>query len=319
MLSEYYEAATKRAAVVEQDWLGVITLTGAERASWLQGMLTNEVEKLKPGEGAYAAHLNAQGRVVAQMTVLVEEDEIQLVLERSVTGKLLSTFDKLIIMEDVLAQDASGTDTAIGGLGPGARTVLESWLGKPLGPMGLYQHRRLGGARIVRSDLGFDVWVRRESTDKTIREIAQHGATAIDHGVWDVLRTEAGLPVYGVDIDESTTMPELGERGISYDKGCYIGQEVVARVRYIGHVNRRFVGIIAEGQDLAEIRGAVRAGGKDVGYVTTSLFSPGLGKPIAMGFVNRVAAVAGTTVHLVGQESIIPATIVDLPFIAYEA
>ena len=134
---------------------------------------------------------------------------------------------------------------------------------------------------MVLGDLGYDVWVRRDLSDKALREIAESGATAIDHGVWDVLRTEAGLPVYGVDIDETTTMPELGERGISYDKGCYIGQEVVARVKYIGHVNRRFVGMTAEGDRSAELQSAVRKEGKPVGYVTTSLFSPGLGKPIA--------------------------------------
>ena len=315
MLSEYYEAATKSAAVVEQDWLGVITLTGTERASWLQGMVTNEVEKVNPGEGCYAAHLNAQGRLIAQMTVLVEEEAIRLVLERATTGKLLSTFDKLIIMEDVLAQDGSHEYAAFGVLGPRAQSVLESWIGAPLDLQEPYQHHRFGEAHIVLSDLGYDVWVRRDLSDKTLREIAEHGATAIDHGVWDVLRTEAGLPIYGVDIDETTTMPELGERGISYDKGCYIGQEVVARVKYIGHVNRRFVGIVADGQDLAEIRSSVRKDGKDVGYVTTSLFSPGLGKPVAMGFVNRVAATAGTNVHLVGQETMIPASVVDLPFI----
>jgi folate-binding protein YgfZ len=315
MLLEYYEAATKAAAVVEQDWLGSITLTSAERASWLQGMVTNEVEKLKPGHGCYAAHLNAQGRVIAQMMVLVEADAIRLVLERATVAKLLSAFDKLIIMEDVLAQDVSESNVAIGVLGPNARSVLESWLGEPLNLSERYEHRRIRDVEVVLSDLGYDVWVRRDHSDNALREISEHGATAIDHGVWDVIRTEAGLPIYGVDIDESTTMPELGERGISYDKGCYIGQEVVARVKYIGHVNRRFVGIVAEGQDLPEIRTEIRKDGKDVGYVTTSLFSPGLGKPVALGFVNRGAATAGTGVHLIGQESIIPATVIDLPFI----
>jgi folate-binding protein YgfZ len=218
-------------------------------------------------------------------------------------------------MEDVLAQDASNEFAVFGVVGPEAQSVLESWLGEPLNLSQLYQHRQIGDFNIVVSDLGYQVWVRRDLADKILREIAEHGAMAIDHGVWDVLRTEAGLPIYGVDIDETTTMPELGERGISYDKGCYIGQEVVARVKYIGHVNRRFVGFVAEGEDLPEIQTAVRKDGKDVGVVTTSLFSPGLAKPIAMGFVNRAAAAPGTAVHLVGQETIIPATVVDLPFI----
>ena len=166
------------------------------------------------------------------------------------------------------------------------------------------------------SDLGYDVWVRRDQADEALRALVRSGATPIDHGVWDVLRTEAGIPVYGVDIDETTVLPELGERGISYEKGCYIGQEVVARVKYIGHVAKCFVGMVAEGNDLAEIRGAIRKDGKEVGYVTTSLYSPGLSRPIAMGFVQRPAATAGAVVQLVGLKSIMNATIVQLPFIA---
>ena len=109
------------------------------------------------------------------------------------------------------------------------------------------RHTRIAqfdNCRIVVSDLGYDIWVPRAQADTIVRAYRTGGATAIDHGTWDVLRTEAGMPIYGVDIDETTTMPELGEAGISYDKGCYIGQEVVAKVKYIGHVNRRFVGLV---------------------------------------------------------------------------
>src|SRR5207244_4030399 len=139
---------------------------------------------------------------------------------------------------------------------------------------------------------------------------AEHGVTAIDHGTWDVLRTEAGFPVYGIDIDETTTLPELGDAGINYEKGCYIGQEVVAKVKYIGHVNRRFVGLVMSGDEVPELRSPIRKGGRDVGYVTTALFSPGLNRPIALGFVSRSAFAAGTEVE-VGTGT---AHIVDLPF-----
>jgi folate-binding protein YgfZ len=315
MLTEHYEAATERAAVVEEDQFGVIQLTGVERLTWLQGMVTNNVESLAPGQGCYAAHLNAQGRVLAQMTVLVDQESVWLALERSAVGVLLGSFDKLIVMEDVLAQDASSEYEILGVVGPRARTVLETWLKEPLNLDGLYGHRRMGPWRVAVSPLGYDLWVPRGRADEAVRGISESGATAIEHGVWDVLRTEAGLPVYGVDIDETTTMPELGERGIDYDKGCYIGQEVVARIRYIGHVNRRFVGFLADGAAPPGIRSAVRVGGKDVGYITTSLFSPGLKRPIALGFVNRAAASPGMAVELAGPERTIQATVTALPFI----
>ena len=311
MLAENYKAATEGAAVAEKDWLGVVKLTGAERVSWLQGMITNDVQKLAPGTGCYAAHLTPQGKIVAQMHVLMDEDALWLSLERAATPKLIAAFDKLLIMEDVQVEDVSEEYSILGVLGPKAAAALDSWLGEPLNLDGRYSHRRSGDCRIVVSDLGYDVWVPRGQADKVLRLLAGSGATAIDHGTWDVLRTEAGLPVYGVDIDETTTMPEIGETGISYDKGCYIGQEVVAKVKYIGHVNRRFVGLTISRNELPELKSAIRKGGREVGYITTTLFSPGLNKPIALGFVSRAAYAPGSEVE-VGTAS---ATIVGLPFV----
>src|SRR5881296_3263828 len=218
-------------------------------------------------------------------------------------------------MEDVQMFDVSDEYSILAVIGPKAAAALESWIDEPLKIAGKYSHRKIDDSRIVVSDLGYDVWVPRGQAGKVLRLLAGSGATAIDHGTWDVLRTEAGLPVYGVDIDETTTMPEIGESGISYEKGCYIGQEVVAKVKYIGHVNRRFVGLILEGNDLPEMKSPIHKSGKEVGYITTSLLSPGLNKPIALGFVSRSAYAPGTAVEIVSGQKPLPATIVDLPFV----
>ncbi len=319
MLMEYYQAARNEAALVEADWLGIVKLVGSERASWLQGMVTNDVQKLAPGTGCYAAHLTPQGKMVAQMRVLADQDALWLSLERGAVPKLLAAFDKLLIMEDVQVADASDDYSVLCVMGPKAATVLESWLGERLDLNGLYTHRTFDDARIVVSDLGYDVWIPPGRAGKILRTLAQSGALAIDHGTWDVLRTEAGIPVYGVDIDETTTMPEIGDSGINYDKGCYIGQEVVAKVKYIGHVNRRFVGLILSGEDLPVLKSPIRKDGKDAGYLTTSLFSPGLGKPIALGFVSRAACAPGTEVEVVSNGRALPARVVELPFLRLHA
>jgi folate-binding protein YgfZ len=316
MLSTYYNAARNQAAVVEKDWMGALVLTGAERVSWLQGMISNDVQQLAPGQGCYAAHLNAQGKIVAPMTVLVDADAIWLSVERACVDLLAAAFDRLIIMEDVQVQNVSDEYQALGVIGPDADRILESWVGEPLQISQIDQHRRIGDQRVVRGELGYDVWIRREVSDKALRAIAGSGATPIDRGTWDVLRAEAGLPLYGVDIDETTTLPELGEHGISYDKGCYIGQEVVAKVKYIGHVNRKFMGFVCSGDQPAEAGSKVRSSGKDAGYVTTALISPGLGKPIALGFVNRAAATPGTAVVLEGPERSVDAVVTSLPFVS---
>jgi aminomethyltransferase len=315
MLASYYQAARTTAAVVEQDWIGVLQVKGPDRTTWLQAMVSNDVEKLTPGAGCYAGHLNAQGKLVAQMVILAAADSIVLLTERAAIPKLLASFDKLIIMEDVQVSDVSEEFQVIGLLGPRALSIAESWLHDPLGLDVPYQHRVIQDYRLIQGDLGYDVIVPRKVSDKVLRELSDAGATPIDHGTWDVVRTEAGLPVYGVDIDDTTTLPELGEKGINYDKGCYLGQEVVARIKYIGHVNRKFVGLICEGDTVPEIRSAVHSSGKDVGYVTTSLISPTLNKPIALGFVNRSVSAIGTAVELVHGDRKIMATVTGRPIV----
>src|SRR5438046_6110568 len=171
-------------------------------------------------------------------------------------------------MEDLQISDVSDDYSILAVIGPKAAAELESWIDEPLKIAGKYAHRKIEDSRIVVSDLGYDVWVPRGKADKVLRFLAQSGATAIDHGTWDVLRTEAGIPVYGVDIDETTMMPEIGEAGISYEKGCYIGQEVVAKGKYMGHVNRQFVGLTLSGSDLPEMKSPIYKSGKEGGSVT---------------------------------------------------
>src|SRR5262245_59319505 len=310
MLAEYYKAATTAAAITELDSFGAVKLTGSERVSWLQGMVTNDVQKLPSGQGCYAAHLTQQGKIVAHMRVFKDEDALWLTLERAAIPKLIAAFDKLLIMEDVQVTDLSDSYSILGLLGPEAPARLDSWLGASVALQRLHSHRMFEKCRIIVSRLGYEIWVPRGEADSVLRFFADHGVTAIDHGTWEVLRTEAGIPIYGVDIDETTTMPELGEDGISYDKGCYIGQEVVAKVKYIGHVNRRFVGLLMSGNDLPEMKSPVRKGGREVGYLTTALCSPGVNRPIALGFVSRSAYASGSEVEIATGT----ATIADLPF-----
>jgi folate-binding protein YgfZ len=315
MLIEHYNAARNSAAVVRQSWMGLLKLAGPDRQSWLQGMVTNEVEKLAPGQGCYAGHLNPQGKLVAQMIVLVTEAETWLLVERTATAKLAAVFDKLIVMEDVQVHDASEEYDILAVIGPRATAVIEAWSGQAFPETPLYCSRFVPQGCVVSSDLGYDLIVPRDTASSVLENVVAAGAAQIDAESWNIVRTEAGLPLYGVDIDETTTLPELGGRGISYEKGCYIGQEVVARIKYIGHVNRRFVGFLCEGPDVPEIRSAVELQGKDVGYVTTAVFSPELAKPISLGFVNRVAGEPGTAVVFRGKGGAIPGRVVPLPFL----
>jgi folate-binding protein YgfZ len=318
MQSDLYAATRYGAAVLRQNlWnSGIIRLSGPDRLPWLQGMVTNDVEKLLPGQGTYAAHLNAQGKLISQMAILIDTDAVWLTMESSNVSKLQRSLEPMIVMEDVLSEDVSTMFQSIELIGPDSVSVIEKWLGEPLSLEKTYDHRVTSKCRrIIRDELGYTLWVDLDKSEIAVDEIASAGATVVDEVLWNIIRIESGLPIYGTDIDETTTLPELGERGISYDKGCYIGQEVVAKIKYIGHVNRRFMGFVCEGSIPPEPHSVVRSGGKDVGTITTSVLSPGMGKAIALGFVGRSAAVAGTNVELVSGESKIPAVVSELPFI----
>src|SRR5215813_5872297 len=182
MLTESYRAATERTAIAEEDRCGIVKLTGSERVSWLQGMVTNDVQKLSPGNGCYAAHLTPQGKIVAHMHILADEDVLWLSLERAAIPKLIQAFDKLLIMEDVQTADVSDEYSILGLIGPQSLALLKSWAGQPLDLHTRYSHHTLDNCRIVSSDLGYDIWVPRAETDAIVRSLTQTGATAIDRG-----------------------------------------------------------------------------------------------------------------------------------------
>ena len=296
---DFYHAARGSAAVLRQPWnRGLLRLSGPERISWLQGMVSNDVEKLHPGQGVYAAHLNAQGKIVGQMTILVDDDFIWLSMEASNVKKLADVLDRMIVMEDVQCENLTENFESIAVIGPQAASVLATWLGEPVNLDEQFSHRSSPKcARILRDELGFTVWADIANAASAVDGIVAAGATLIDEATWNVIRIEAGLPIYGIDIDESTTLPEIGEKGIRYDKGCYIGQEVVARIKYIGHVNRRFMGLILEGESLPAPGSVARFAGKDVGHITSSAFSLELGKVVALGYLSRNAAVSRMPGH----------------------
>lgn len=304
--------------LIEKDFLGIVRLTGDERVSWLQGMVTNDVAKLKTGQGCYAGHLTAQGRLVAQMVILASAEDLWIETERDRVAPLMASLDKVLIMEDVQMSDVSGDYRILSVIGPGAEPGLRQWCGlsSESWPQRLYDHVETGGCRVVVCSLGFDTWIPREGAEAVRQSLLQAGAEPIDRSEWEVLRVEAGLPVYGLDMDESTIMPELGEQGIDYDKGCYIGQEVVAKVKYLGHVNRRLLGLRLQGNDVPPRQSRVMKAGREAGVVTSSVYSPSLKSVIALAMLSRNAAMPGAAVEVLAGEGGIPATVLDLPFIS---
>ena len=295
-----YEAARGSAGLIIRPDRGRIVVSGRDRATFLQGLLTNDVLALGPGHGCYAAYLTPQGRMTTDLWVYELGDVMLLVMNGERKDALLARLDQLVFTEDVQLGDVTDTFGAAAVVGPDAADVVSRVTGIGSEELAaLPEHgnmrRELDGRPIIllqAGDLGqagYEVLVEAPQLTALAAALRQAGAAEVDAAAAEALRVEAGIPRFGVDMDEETIPLEAGieSRALSFTKGCYVGQEVIIRVLHRGHgrVARRLVGMVADGP---VGRGApVRADAKDVGEVTSSTFSPRLEKPIALGYVHR--------------------------------
>ena len=321
-----YAAARQRAGIVDRAERARIVVSGADRASFLQGLLTNDVVALKAGEGCYAAYLTAQGRMIADMDVYELGDVMLLTLHRDVKDTVMAKLDQVIFSEDVQLGDVTGTFAQVAVVGPLAASVVGKALNvreETLRDMGEHGNLRTvwsGSSAIVTrvSDMGvpgFDLFVEVARSDALKRELSAAGAIEVDSATADAIRIESGVPLFHRDMDEETIPLEAGieSRAISFTKGCYVGQEVVIRVLHRGHgrVARKLVGLRLEGDRVPPVGTSLRAGDRDVGRVTSSSWSPALHRPIALGYVHRDFIEPGAKVTVDGAG----AEVVALPFV----
>jgi len=326
-LSQAYQAARQHAGLILRH-RGLIVVSGADRASYLQGLLTNDISALAAGQGCYAAYLTAQGRMISDLFVYELGDVILLALPRATKDAVLAKLDQFIFAEDVQLGDVTDTFSAVAVVGPAAASIVTVAIGvseADLRALPLHGCRRtdVGGhsAILLRVDdtgePGFEILVARDQMPQTLQALRQAGAVSIDADTANALRIEAGVPVFGPDMAEDTIPLEAGieEEAISFTKGCYVGQEVIIRVLHRGHgrVAQKLVGLSMEpGRPVPAPGTSVQADGKDVGAVTSSAESPALGHPIALAYIKRDFIAPGTQVQMPAGT----ATVVALPFVA---
>lgn len=286
-----------------------LRVSGPDRVAWLQGMVSNDVGRLAPGQGCLAAHLSPQGKLLALLVVLADPECLWLVAAGGYGDSLHERLDGLLIMEDALLEDRSGDFRLLSLVGDGAERALEP-LCSPVASLGMYDHRLRGPLRVVRTASGYDLLAPASDEKRVLEELSGGGVVQGDEDLRRVVWVERGLGSWGADLDPTVTLPEIGEDAIDYQKGCYIGQEVVAKIKYIGHVNRRFRGLRFEG-DSVPAPGPLQVGGRDVGRLTSAVRSPEAGGVIGLGFLKRGSDAAGTEVEAGGVHG----TVSDLPFV----
>ena len=322
-----YDAARHRAAFIDRSDRARIVVSGADRGTYLQGLLTNDVAALTTGQGCYAAYLTPQGRMIADLYVYELGDVMLLTLERAVKETVLAKLDQFIFSEDVQLGDVTDTFAQLGVIGPNAAATIAPLLSGASADRleALPEHGNLratwtGDPVIVTriTDIGqpgYDLFVDRTKADGLRSAIADAGAIALDEQTADTIRIEAGVPRFHRDMDEETIPLEAGieSRAISFTKGCYVGQEVIIRVLHRGHgrVARKLVGLVIAGDRPPAAGTIVQSSDREVGRVTSSAWSPALQKPIALAYVHRDFVAPGTALTVNGAN----AEVMSPPFV----
>ena len=320
-----HEAATKGVGVIDRSLIGKVTVTGRDRQAFLQGMLSHEIKSLQPGQGTGAAFLDAHGKVMALLHVYVLEDRLLLELPPGHTQLTLERLDKFLISEKAYFEASDDSFAVLAVEGRGAEALLSSLCGRSL-DLAPYHHveASVAGApvRVIRrSDTGgpgFHCWTMPFHGAALWQALVEAGARPVGEEALNVLRIEAGIPRYGLDVDENVILPETRlEQLVSYNKGCYIGQEVVAHVKYRGHVNRALSGLALDCDRVPAPGASLVSDGddKEIGQITSAVRSIALGRPIALGYVRREHFAPGTAVTVRDGDAIVSARVAELPFV----
>lgn len=293
-----YEALRESAAWIDLSTRGKVRLTGEDRARLLHAMTTNNIQALQSGEGCYTFFLNAQGRILADANVLCEAESLLLDTEPELREKVFQHLDQFIIADDVTLEDATDALATIGVEGPQAGAVL-SGFGAPVPEV--EQAWAAWGERLVlrtatTGPVGWMVILPVAEKQALIDLLA--GVPQADAEAARVVRIENGRPRYGDEITERFLLQETGVmRAVNFSKGCYLGQEIVERVRSRGQVHRHLMPVRIDGALAAGVGTKLTANGKELAEVVSAVFSPGLNKVVAMAYVRTDAAKPGFELH----------------------
>jgi tRNA-modifying protein YgfZ len=311
-LASSYRALTEGAGLVDRSELGKLALTGDQAAELLNGQVSNDVEALAPGTGCYAALLTNKGKMLGDLRVLATGDELLLICERVALQALFDQIRRGAIGWQAELHKRTLQQGLLSVIGPRAREVVPG-----AAALGADEHANaagaIGGAEVllVATDLGVDIVCAAQDTARVRDALLAAGAVAADEAAAEIVRVESGRPRYGLDLDDRTIPQEAGlnERAVSFTKGCYVGQETVARLHWRGKPNRHLRGLRLS--EPVEHGAPLRLGEREVGTVGSVAVSPRHGV-IALAIVRREAEPGDALA--VGDGGAVTAQVVDLPF-----
>ncbi|MDZ4798923.1 MAG: glycine cleavage T C-terminal barrel domain-containing protein [Bryobacteraceae bacterium] len=291
-----YHALREQAAWVDLSGRGKIRATGEDRVRLLHAMCTNHVQQLIPGTGCYAFFLTAQGRILADANVFAMPDYLLLDTEPGVLQRLVEHLDKFIIADDVSLHDFSQATATIAVEGPQSEAVLNKLGGMPAhvpGSLVEWGHRQIAHASYT-GGTGYLIFVDAQRKHELVAELEAAGVPQASLDDAETVRIENGRPRYGVDFTEAQIPHETRLlNAIHFSKGCYLGQEIVERVRSRGQVNRLLTPVRIEAAEPPARGTTVQREGKDVGEITSAAFSPALSTVVAFAILRSEAIQKG--------------------------
>jgi aminomethyltransferase len=314
-----YQAVRQGVGLSDLSHLGWARMTGA--------MVSNDTASLEPGQGCHTTFLTNRGKMIADFVVYAETDAYLFEMQPQIVHPLIDALQWFVISEDVTLQDERGAWGCLALQGPRAVELLAQTLAQDVPELPMYAHVRyqIGGhdVRLLRrshtDESGYQLLTALEALPAVWQAIWAHreacAAQPVGLAALEVLRIEAGIPIYGIDMSDDTMPVEANlVDAISYNKGCYIGQEVIARIDARGHVNRKLVGLLLDGETLPASGAKIVSPQREVGWVTSSTYSPAQRHNIALGYVRREVWKAGTELQVQSNGAPMRAIVSDLPF-----
>ncbi|HJQ26615.1 MAG TPA: aminomethyltransferase family protein [Blastocatellia bacterium] len=321
------QAVRQRAGLSDLSYYGVLKVSGGEAVQFLNGLVSNDVKTLAEQQGVRAAFLTGHGKVRGLCRILRRQEDFLIINDPQTHEKILKYIFPFSYAGDFRVEDVSEQFRSLSLQGPKATAVLKEISFEPIPALAEYAwaETMIGGhhSLVLRTshtgETGFDILVPdsgvQDLWDFMLLKGAFHGLVPVGLDALNLLRIEAGIPIYGIDVDEANMLLELGlADAVSFTKGCYTGQEAVAMATYRGHISKKLSGLLLEGERIPVVGSKVSKDGKDVGHVTSATRSVSQGQVIALAYIKYGFFDAGNEVEVADDAGAMSGRVTELPF-----
>ena len=304
---------------------GRIVVSGSEAVMFLNGLITNDMKPLAVNSWMPAAFANVQGRLLAAVRIVHREDGFLIETEESTHEAVMRLIERFTLAGDFKVADVTDETAELTVQGKTAGDIVAKVFGAKAAELERQKSRTFDfrGALVTlmrathTAEDGFDIFLERDHLPMIRDALADAGARTISEETFETLRIEAGVPRYGVDIDETNVVTETNlDDAVSFTKGCYVGQEIIVRIKHRGHVAKKLIGIVlSDANPVSRNAKITSAEGKEIGRVKSSTFSPRLNCAIALAYLKYDYIVPGTAVKIISADGETEGAVAELPFI----